>query len=159
MPLSSSPTPSAPTQHTPNSLYLGKSAANGTSHNIPPEPASKADITLKMCTDTDCSHSSPALSWPEFPEEFRSKLPSQFTEKEKEELRGCFCPTCAKDLCDCLADHPQAKVMNDLHSPTIGWRQHDVRQVLECLQQHLEPLKQFASGLAHVIPLSDDVPE
>jgi hypothetical protein len=80
------------------------------------------------------------LGWPEFPEEYRSKLSAKG-------LDGCFCPNCANDLWDCLPEHLEVKGMDDLRSPSTDSENRDVRQVLACFRHNLEPLKQFAYKL------------
>jgi hypothetical protein len=60
------------------------------------------------------------IDWPVFPEEYRDKLPSNFTEQQKQDLSGCFCPTCAKELWDCIPKHARLDTFDDIHKCNIA---------------------------------------
>ena len=74
--------------------------------------------------------------YPDFPEEFRDKLPATFTEAERRNLSGCFCPTCAKELWGCLPAHGN---QGDEDKPPL----YDIAQLLHKVKQQIEPLKRF----------------
>lgn len=77
------------------------------------------------------------LKYPvDFPEVFSSKLPPEWG--------GCYCPSCASELWDCLATHPQPHPNED-GSADIMYSGLDIRQLLSTLIPHLE---QIAEHLA-----------
>ncbi|KAF2790561.1 hypothetical protein K505DRAFT_390594 [Melanomma pulvis-pyrius CBS 109.77] len=74
------------------------------------------------------------LKYPvDFPEVFSSKLPPIWG--------GCYCPSCASDLWDSLAPHPQPHPNED-GTADVMYSGLDIRQLLSTLMSHLEQISE-----------------